>query len=658
MNNKHFTYINYFINLIGILIFAIIIVNLSFLDITSLSSFNPDERNVDFCSVDFYQMVADNKSEKLLDDQIVIIPIDDLSRKDIKFLLEDIAICNPKAIGLDVFFQFNMEGDVDLLHTLRNTSNLITPIGVVSFDNKTYSALPAHLLDSLKECNRGVVNMNIPRRYNVVRDFIPFYPTDHGNIEHFAVALTRQVAPNIIDKLYSKNEESPFTTINIDFSSRDFETIKPHDVLKYINEIKGKIVLVGAINDTQDMHLTPTSDAMPGIKIHAYTLSTILREHYKNEMPQWALWIVGLFICILFVGAKILFDKIVCGNTLMRLFQFIMLLFIVYIGCVLYIKFNYIIELSLPLTLVALGLVALDFWRDLCRIIIKIAKYMNIKFVMRYFSIFLLICISSASIQAAPFHIFEYEGDVKLLRNGIWVEITEKQEILYKDRIRLGNNAKLGIVDYNTRRIYYTRKTGEQNVSEIISASRKEDDRIAYNMGKTLINSTLDDNNPIVIIGGVNRGANEFCNATSNIYNEIYKRLKCTQENDTEDIDATLVTEGKTFYFKIKNNTCFPLFINIIKIPKEESEKPQLCLEVGYTKNKPYIAIGPEKETDLNQYVFLAEETPRNYLVCASQEPFDCQELKILLNTFAIPQDDKTSKKKYIYLRTINNNKQ
>ena len=656
MDKKHFsqTLVRFLANLLGILVFGLILANVSLPDISSLSSFNPAERNVDFCSADFYQMVADGRSEKVLDDQIVIVPIDELSRQGICHLLEDLSLCSPLAIGLDVFFQFPMEGDDKLLDVLCQTERLVTPMGVVPHAGAAPAVMGSYLLDSLAASQRGIVNMNITRRYHVVRDFLPLYQTDRGDMAHFVLALARQADPSAAEALCKQSGGDLTQPVSIDYASREFETIPPSEVLERIDDIEGRIVLLGAVSDAQDIHITPVDDSMPGILIHAHALSTILRQHCKSQMPPWALWVLGILIGILFVGAKIGFDQVAGGNTLMRLFQLFMLLIIVYIGCVLYIQYDFVLELSLPLAVVALGFVALDFWKDFCQLLIKIAKKMNLKLFQRLFSALLLLCFASASMQAAPFRVFKHEGDVKILQQDAWAAVAERQEVTARDQFMLGENARLGIVDYATRRIYYTTKPGKQNVAQIISAARRETDRIASSMRKQLSASGGANEQPLAILGGVNRGSAEQASAADAIYREIYHRLNAAEIASTEQLKAEMVTEGGACFFKISNATSAPLFVNVIRLPASEGENPQLCLEVGYTESEPYQVIAPEKETELRHYAFLPEEVPHKYLVVGSEKPYDCQALRTLLKIFAPPQDNAPDSKPSLYFSIIN----
>ena len=269
-----------------------------------------------------------------------------------------------------------MEGDEYLLEVLRNTPGLVAAMGGITDDINNLELSDSYLLDSIPYSNRGIVNMNVRRRYNVVRDFVPYYQTNHGIINHFALALAAQAAPEkakYAQDLYGHNN----VPIPIYFPSREFEVIEPSEVINRVDDLEGKIVLIGALHDPQDIFVTPINDAMPGIMVHAYALSTILNDQYVNTMSKCVLWFWGFLISALFVCIKIWLKKRSLENLLMRIFQVILMLSITYVGCLLFIEYRYVIELAIPLMLVALGVAALDVWADFLHLIKKIYSYMK-----------------------------------------------------------------------------------------------------------------------------------------------------------------------------------------------------------------------------------------------------------------------------------------
>ena len=645
-------YKRFIIDLIGIITFAVVIANISTKGfVSSISDLVPVGRELDFQSSDFYQIVADARAEKVLDDQIVIVPIDNLSRKEICHLIEDISLCSPRAIGLDVFFAFPMEGDDHLLEVLRTTQGLIAPMGVIPGENKQWKINDSYLLDSLYDNFRGIVNMNVKRRYHVVRGFVPCYQTDRGIINHFALVLASQANPSIAERLQTSFMDNPSQDIPIDYTSREFEIIEPEDVLESTDNLKNKVVMIGALHDTQDIFITPINDAMPGIMVHAYTLSTILGERYINAMPKWGLYLFGLLISILFVIVKMWLKRHSIENLLMRVFQVLIMLVIIYLGCLLFIEYYYVVELSMPLMLVALGLVALDIWDDFLRIIHYFFNYMK-KFFLTKLHLLAFFLMLPSALQAVSFRIYRVEGEVSILKNNKWVTPTINQELSVSDQFMIGEQGRLGIVNNENHRIYYTVRNGKQNVAQIISAARKQSDRIASNMHKQLTSNTKLTDSPLPIWGGVNRGKQQNGDSTAFVYAAIYQYLQTQEKQASKLVSADIITSDDSYFFKAVNNTDMLLFANVIRLPQASDDYPQICLEVGYTMNEPFLVIGPHQETNWSNYTFLRENLQHNYLLFASETPYDCQALQMLLRTFS-PPNQPNGKQAKVYFSLI-----
>lgn len=626
------------IDFIGIVVFSVIIANVSLKGcVSSLSDLAPAGRGLDYQSSDFYQSVADSRAEKVQDENIVIVPIDKLSRKDICHLVEDLALCSPRAIGIDVFFSFPMEDDDHLLEVLRKTPGVVSVMGVVPCSDNQWKVSNSYLLDSLRDSDRGIVNMNVKRRYQVVRDFVPFYHTNRGLINHFALSLANKVAPTTATRLLESFKSDSSLVMPIAFPSRDFDVIEPNEILERIDDLKDKVVLVGALKDGQDIFLTPINDEMPGIMIHAYALATILDEQYITQMPQWSLYLLGVFIGIFFVMVKRWLKGYLLEKLLMRVFQVFMMLTITYLGCVLFIEYNFVMELSVPLTLLALMLAAQEIWSDFFSIIKYLyTKMMKCLFTRLHVIILFLALITTA--QAASYRIFSIEGDVQILKDNKWVVPQKHQVLSVRDQFLIGKYGRLGIVVDATHRIYYTIQSGKQNVAQIISAARKQSDRIASNMHKQLMSNSQMKESSLPIFGGVNRGSRQEEETTMQIYAAIYNYLQVQAKQSSTLVGASIVVKDDSYYFSGVNRTDAWLYANVIRLPDTPKEYPQICMEVGYTMNEPFLVIGPRQKVSWSDYTFQTDQQQHKYLFFASETPYDCQTLQILFRTFTKPE--------------------
>lgn len=366
----------------GISVIALVLSLFMQCDVSSLSFLNSAERYLDFHSADFYQLVANARHERTLEDQVAIVRIDSLSREEIAQLIDDISLCQPAAIGLDVNFVHTTDRDTFLQHILSSTPSLVLPMGVEREEENEsgkWEVMNSYLFDSLALSCRGVTNLNIHVPYQVVRTFIPYYETDRGSVPNFAVALAAKAHPESVVRLQEQMQGEQQPGIAIHYGSREYDVFAPAEVLEHPDALTGKVVLVGAIGELADTHITPIDPNMSGVMIHAHTLSTVLHGTYPTSLPRWATVLLGLMLSLLLVAATDLTLDLQAGNLIIRIFQFILLVLLVLLGCWLYLSFRLVVELAYPLTLIALGLFLLDVWNGVLSLVSTLKQRIHTK---------------------------------------------------------------------------------------------------------------------------------------------------------------------------------------------------------------------------------------------------------------------------------------
>lgn len=352
------------VKIIGVSLFVAILSQITLFDISALSFFSPTEKNFDFQSSDFYQLVADSRKERILDTNVVIVPIDGLSRQEVLILLDDVYQSSPAVVGLDAFFMYPSENDAPLDEFIQSHPNLIVPAALEAVGENMCEMIPAYLYDSLPLDRRGVVNFNISHPYNPVRDFVFKYETLSGDLYNFAALIAKYADPDSFAYLERRLARKGDISVEINYPSREYKYIDACDVLLQSDELAGKVVLIGDLDNHQDLHVTPISDSFPGVLIHAHAVSTILDKNYHSKFSRWLLVLIAIALCLMYVVIKTrLGDKLNEANEIvMRIIQFLLLLFTIMIGSQLYIRCNLLLELSIPLIAVGLVQIALDFW--------------------------------------------------------------------------------------------------------------------------------------------------------------------------------------------------------------------------------------------------------------------------------------------------------
>lgn len=323
---------------------------------------SPHERK-DFKITDFYNIVADSRDVRQLDDDVVIVNIDNADREEIAMMLDRIMSYQPKAVGLDVTFDERRDSIVDdyLEMVADNFPNLIEAITVAPVEDKRGIfdvAEHSFYIDSARFDRVGVVNL--PKKFDggVVRQFIVDTPLSDGDtLYSLPVKLAMLVAPEKVDVLRKRG--ASLETIN--YPSRIYRTFDAADVDSFASVIENRIVLIGAMNDLGDKHLTPLGSPMPGVEIHARALSTILSGDYIKVVPQWLNIFAAGLVCYLFLLLN-LWLKVTFKGLILRLLQVLLLYLILVFSYSVFINHNVLVDFSFTLLMVTFGLFAFDIW--------------------------------------------------------------------------------------------------------------------------------------------------------------------------------------------------------------------------------------------------------------------------------------------------------
>lgn len=335
---------------------------------TSVSAlFSTPEKN-DFTITDFYNIVADSRAVSHLDDNIVIVNIDRSDRNEIADIISVATLSGARAIGLDVMFEDEREGDEPLLEAIREAPVIVQPLAMKqTSDADTFAVRAAsyfYTVPGATESHYGAASM--PSRYerSTVREMRTFFPADSGDpIPSFAVALARATDPEAAKKLEARGNELEM----INYHSRRFRTIEPDELIDRAEELNGRVVLIGALNEIGDLHQTPVNSSMPGVMIHAHSLATILDGAYMKAVPKSANMLIGCILCFIIVLTHISLSVGVKG-LIIRIMQVIFVWIAVQIGYWFFVEHDIIIDFSYSLLMLAFGLFACDIWNGVISI--------------------------------------------------------------------------------------------------------------------------------------------------------------------------------------------------------------------------------------------------------------------------------------------------
>lgn len=330
-------------------------------ELSSLLDFKPAVQGNDFQISDVYNNVANSRAVQTLSDDVTIIALDGCNRNDIATVITVVDSLRPAAVGLDVLFYWEYEGDEYLIDAIKNCRNIVLPVEV---NENADSLRGSYFYDRLNKAHFGAINLDSYSLSQSVRSFWPTLHTGSSTINSFSSEIVSIANPTSFNALKSRNRESE----TISYPSVEFPVIGYSDILDsislYTDEINGKIVLMGDLNDGSDYHVTPVDVGTPGVKIHAYIIDTILNNKYISSTPVWLSWLIAFIVCFIFVAISFFISDVSSnlGNLVMRVLQVLCLYVFFALGCKAFINRLHYIDFAPTLLMIGLGMFAYDLW--------------------------------------------------------------------------------------------------------------------------------------------------------------------------------------------------------------------------------------------------------------------------------------------------------
>lgn len=330
---------------------------------TSMLAFKSSIEENDYQIIDLYSVVLDENSSPMVSDNIVLVTVDGLPREDIASVVEIIKKADSKVIGIDIIFEYKCGIDSALLEA-TNASNIVLA-ATVDGDFKLHKS---YFCDSLHKAYSGVALLEQPSPISMVRQYRTKYFIGDSLYNTFATEIIRRSGEKV--KHYDDDNQYIF------YPAIDFMTIES-DILVQNPEkckefFKDKIVLVGDDKNMQDVHPTAFG-AMSGLRIQASIIETILGDHRITTWPKWVEWMMAIISCILLIIVNmILANKMpTIGKLLFRFFQLIILYGCFTLGCSIFKNHYLYVDITPTLSMIAVGLLAYDFWNGISLLIDK-----------------------------------------------------------------------------------------------------------------------------------------------------------------------------------------------------------------------------------------------------------------------------------------------
>lgn len=318
---------------------------------------------------DFYASVENNWADvSNVDSNLVIVSIDGCSREQIASIIETVDYFGAKAIALDFLIVNQSQDDSILIHSIKNCQNIILPYELeYNSSNKTFiKADSTYFCSALTNAHYGCINLASNNFRDIIRTSLPFCKLNTGEyMDNFSAAILKIYSPQKYKFLKDMGND-PF---NIRFHNIDFQTIKHNEIISEDNspifelesEFYNKIVIIGALENRYDKHMTPIGE-VPGVYIHAATIHTILHDKYIRKSSDLVNQIISIIVAAIFLSfvfyARTHFKKRAAISI--RLFQLIVLFSIFTIGVYVYSNWEIYINFTITLVMLSLGVLVFD----------------------------------------------------------------------------------------------------------------------------------------------------------------------------------------------------------------------------------------------------------------------------------------------------------
>ncbi|MBP5798666.1 MAG: CHASE2 domain-containing protein [Prevotella sp.] len=328
----------------------------------------------EYSITDFYYQVIGIGEERDTSRIVTIVDMTELTdRRDIAYALREVQEQQPKVIGVDIVFEGlkpdNPEGDSLIAAVAASDTSTVFAVQYLddSFDGEQFTkARQSFFADTIPHLKEALANMILDKNDGLKRQI------------NLGKKVKGRMQPSMIKRLsdeYAEQEILPLKDkmMKINWAPIEFRVIPYDSVAYYGDYLTDRIVLFGAYSDLTDMHLTPNGK-IPGIKLLAYGIETMVKQTNIKDAPWWITAILSFFI-VLFT--KLLFDKAdkfvksrknrflrigLKTALVMGILKFLWMSLIMYIGFIVFARFNISINLAWALSAIAFTGAAADLY--------------------------------------------------------------------------------------------------------------------------------------------------------------------------------------------------------------------------------------------------------------------------------------------------------
>ena len=323
----------------------------------NLSIFNPLKQALeDFKMTDVYfEILRDDSKDKEYSDKVVLVDMTRQSmRRDIARTIENINACEPRVLMVDLVFQFPHSDVTD-----------DEPLFEAVVDGRERDIFSYKLVDY--DAERGAFKGSVKSFFSDIDSLTWGYSNIMQNRPGSSVrlyTLSQQLGDSVAWSMpylaacrYLGREPKSKDTRQriIVYGDVDFHVIDCDSVTQYADLLRDKVVILGALDEESDKHVTPIGKK-PGMVIQAYSTLSYLEHPSLRSMSRFVSFLIAFVLCMFCakVGWHIRQNYPTTYSYVLRLFYFGLTALLVWLSFLSFVYLGYEVNLLYPLLGMAL----------------------------------------------------------------------------------------------------------------------------------------------------------------------------------------------------------------------------------------------------------------------------------------------------------------
>lgn len=249
----------------------------------------------DFSVIDIYYQMHKELGDERKSRLVTIVDMTELtSRRDISNVINEIESYNPAVLGIDIVFEGLKEdtvGDNMLMDIADRHSNIVYSYKLQKYIDRQYTEEVHSFFTPYIPVTEGFTNFE-RKLYGGIKRKVTIGLPSKGSVKpSFALEVANMYAKQDVMPLENKQ-------IELNFIPTDFNSISYREIGQHPECIDGRVVLLGATKDENDMHYTPLGK-IAGVELLAYSVETLLNQKEIKETPLWLFVLISVIIVLL-----------------------------------------------------------------------------------------------------------------------------------------------------------------------------------------------------------------------------------------------------------------------------------------------------------------------------------------------------------------------